>query len=279
MLATMFFFVTLDATAKYLMQFYATAQVIWGRFFFHTFLVLITIVFMHSGGRGYLLSNKPPLQIWRSILMLATNGLFFMAVKTVDLTTASSIMFLSPIVVMLLAIPLLGETVGIRRIISVIIGFVGALVIVRPGVIEFDIAMGFLLVATVTHALYQIYTRQIRVYDHPLTSLLYTGVVGMIVMSIIVPFYWQQPTLSHWPFFVLMGMAGCLGHFCLIRSLRIAPASVVTPFSYTTLIWATGFSYILFDELPDIWVYIGAVLIIASGFYILFREQKVKQSG
>ncbi len=276
MLLTMFFFVTLDATAKYLMQFYSVAQVIWGRFFFHMILVLAVLLSMKSGIKDKITSKKPSLQIARSFLMLATNGLFFIGIQTVDLTTATTIMFLTPIVVTILSIPVLGERVGMRRWIGVIIGFVGAMIIVRPGMIELDMAILILVVATFTHAFYQIYTREIRVYDDPLTSLLYTGLIGSIVMSTVVPFQWQWPEIAHWPMFFLMGLMGCMGHFCLIRSLRIAPVSVVSPFSYTTLIWATGFSYILFDELPDYWVFVGATLIVASGLYILHREQQTK---
>ena len=277
MLLAMFFFVTLDAVAKYLMQIYPVTQVIWGRFFFHMALVLTALVLMRSNIKQAITSRRPGLQIWRSILMLATNGLFFYAVRTVELTTATTIMFLTPVVVTILAIPVLGETVGIRRWTGVLIGFVGAVIIVRPGVIEVEMPILILIVATLTHAFYQLFTRQVRVYDDPVTSLLYTGLVGTIVMSIVVPFQWQAPMLEHWPLFVLMGLMGSVGHYCLIRSLRAAPASVVSPFSYTTMIWATGFSYFLFDELPDSWVYAGGTLIVASGLYILHRERQVKQ--
>lgn len=277
MLLAMFFFVTLDAVAKFLMQIYPVTQVIWGRFFFHMVLVLTALVLMRSNIKQAITSRRPGLQIWRSILMLVTNGLFFYAVRTVELTAATTIMFLTPVVVTILAIPVLGETVGIRRWTGVLIGFVGAVIIVRPGVIEVEMSILILIVATLTHALYQLFTRQVRVYDDPVTSLLYTGLVGTVVMSIVVPFQWQVPMLEHWPLFVLMGLMGSVGHYCLIRSLRTAPASVVSPFSYTTMIWATGFSYFLFDELPDSWVYAGGSLIVASGLYILHRERQVKQ--
>lgn len=275
MLLTMFFFVALDAAAKYLMQFYPVAQVIWGRFFFHTILTLSILFFMQAGFKEKLVSKCPGLQLWRSVLMLATNGLFFVAIKTVDLTTATSIMFLSPIVLTMLAIPILGEAVGVRRWTGVVTGFIGALIIVRPGIIDIDFAIILVLVATLSHAFYQIFTRQVRVYDAPVISLFYTGLIGAVVMSAVVPFVWQSPSLQHWLLFFLLGLMGCLGHFCLIRSLRIAPASVVSPFSYSTLIWASGFSFVLFGELPDKWVYIGAALIVASGLYILYREQQV----
>ncbi len=279
MLLTMFFFVSLDAAAKYLMNFYPAAQVTWGRFFFHTVITIAVIVGLKKGIRQQIKSRTPKLQIARSFLMLATNGLFFLGIKTIDLTTATAIMFLSPVVMTILAIPVLGEQVGIRRWMGVFVGFVGAMIIVRPGFAEIDVAIIFLLIATVTHAFYQIFTRQVREYDDPMTSLFYTGIAGMVVMSAIMPFEWQTPEWQHWPLFVVLGLMGCLGHFCLIRSLRVAPVSVVSPFSYTTLIWATGFSYVLFGELPDYWVYVGAALIIFSGLYILYREQQLAKGS
>lgn len=276
MMLTMFFFVTLDAIAKYLMQFYPVQQVIWGRFFFHMVLVLCAFVVIKTPVKQNIASKRPGLQIRRSILMLATNGLFFIAIKTIDLTTATTIMFMSPIIVTMLSIPLLGEQVGVRRWAGVMIGFIGAMIIIRPGMIEFEFAILTLLAAACTHSFYQIFTRQVRVYDDPMVSLFYTGLVGSIAMSLIVPFDWHWPELHHWPIFLLLGVMGFVGHFCLIKSLRVAPASVVSPFTYSTLIWATGFSYFLFAELPDKWVFIGAAIIIASGLYILHRESKAK---
>ncbi len=278
-LVAMFFFVALDSLAKYLMVSYPVSQVVWGRFFFHTCFVVVALVYMGSGWRKRLVSRKPGIQLWRSVLMLATNGLFFLAISTVDLITATTIMFLFPIVVTILAIPVLGEQVGWRRWVSVVVGFAGALIIIRPGILQIDFAILILLLATITHAFYQLLTRKVRTYDEPITSLLYTGLVGTIIMSVVVPFEWQPPDLVHWPLFVMMGLCGCVGHFCLIRALRAAPASVLSPFNYSTLIWATGFSYVLFDELPDAWVYAGAAVIIGSGLYILHREQQVSSQA
>ena len=274
MLVTRFFFVALDANAKYLMQYYPVVQVIWARFFFHTLIVLLVIVATRKNFLNTLSSRRPALQAGRSTLMLLTNGLFFYSISTVELATATTIMFLSPIFVTLLAIPLLGESVGIRRWTGVLTGFIGALIIVRPGMSAFDSTMLVLLSAALSHGFYQIFTRQIRAYDDSLTSLFYTGAVGVVVMSAVVPFHWQWPALVHWPMFLLIGVLGSIGHFCLIRALRAAPASVVSPFAYTTLIWATGFSYFLFGELPDSWVYGGGALIIGSGLYILHRERQ-----
>ena len=268
----MFWFVTLDATAKYLMQNYSVVQVLWARFFFHTLLVAI---FMGVRLPYGFTSRRLSMQFWRSVLMLATTVFFFTGISQTPLATASTIMFLSPIFVTLLAIPFLGEKVGPRRWVGILIGFIGALVVVRPDWGGLEKGVLFVLCAALTNASYQIVTRKVRIFDSPVTSLFYTGIVGAVVMTMVVPFYWQSPSLPDWPLFVFLGIAGSLGHLFLIRAFRLAPASTVVPFSYSALIWATIYGYLLFSNLPDRYTLIGATLIIFSGSYIFYREQHV----
>jgi len=276
MLITMFWFVSLDAMAKYLMQSYPVAQVVWARFFFHVIFVLIAMGF--NGGLQ-IRSQSIVLQCARSIFMLTTTVLFFIGVHLLPLATASTIMFVSPIFVTILSIFLLEEKVGVRRWAGVATGFVGAMVVVRPGFEGFDWSMLFVLTAALTHAFYQIFTRKARLYDSPITSLFYTGLVGALVMTAVVPYQWQSVEGSDYFLLASLGAAGGIGHLCLIRAFRSAPASVVAPFSYTSLIWATLFGYILFSDLPDRWTLIGACLIISSGLYILHRERVTREGG
>ncbi len=276
MLLTMLFFVILDVAAKYLMQHYSIVQVLWGRFFFH---ILFVLVYICASRPADLISQRLPLQISRSILMLTTTALFFVGISTIQLATASTIMFLTPILVTVLAIPLLGETVRVRRWVGVLAGFSGALTVVRPGIDQIEAGIVFLLAAALSNSFYQINTRQIRTHDNPMTSLLYTGLTGAIVTSCLVPFNWQWPDLEHWLIFIMLGITGSISHLCLIRAFRVAPASIVAPFGYTSLIWSVGFGFIIFDDLPDRWTIIGAVIIISSGLYIYHREQKTAQSA
>lgn len=275
MLATMMFFVGLDTTAKYLMQHYSVVQVVWTRFFLHTVFVLGILYFQT---RELPRSNRPSLQLVRSVLLFSTTVLFFLGIKDVQLATASTIMFLYPVFLTILAIPLLGEQVGIRRWIGVAVGFAGAMIIVRPGQAEFEFSMVFLLAAAFSNAIYQIYTRKIRAHDDPLTSLFYTGIVGAVAMSVIVPFYWQVPETSHLPAFLLLGILGSVGHLCLIRAFRVAPASAIAPVSYSSLLWAVMFGFIIFGELPGSHVWSGGALILASGLYIYHRERRLAKS-
>lgn len=274
MLVTTLFFVTLDACAKYLIDSLPVQQVVWARFVFHMVFVaaLLGPRFVH-----FARSSALKLQLVRSALMVITNALFFIGLQFAGLTTATAINFLGPIIVTVLAIPLLGESVGPRRWAGVIIGFLGAMVIIRPGTGVIGVAAIFFLGCAFTHACYQIITRMIRTVDHPYTTLIYTAVVGAVVLSCVVPFTWVQPTLTQWGVMAILGLCGAVGHYCLIKALQSAPAAAVVPISYSSLLWATLYSYFLFAELPDIWTILGAVIIAGSGLYIFYREQKLKR--
>jgi drug/metabolite transporter (DMT)-like permease len=274
MLATMFWFVTLDSTAKYLMQSYPVPQVIWARFFFH---LIFVVILMGPRLRAQIKSQSPIHQCLRSVFMFSTTGLFFIGISTLPLTTASTIMFMSPVILTILSIPLLGEKVGPRRWMGIIIAFAGAVVVMRPGSDSLQLSILILLVAAFTHALYQVFTRKLGTRDAPMTSLFYTGITGALVMTVVAPFVWQPVATFDWLLFVFTGIAGGIGHLCLIRAFRQAPASVVAPFSYSSLLWATAFGYVLFGNLPDAWTLTGAALIIGSGLYIFHREQALKR--
>ena len=273
MLATMFCFITLDAIMKHLLESYSLVQVTWGRFFFAT-----AVAAAACGPRigALAVTRHPKQQFLRSIVLMATTGMFNAGIRTTPLATGTTIMFLSPILVTLLSIPLVGEKVRLRRWISIIIGFIGALIVVRPwaeGLGGLGYGVVFLLVAALLNANYQIITRQVR-HDDPLTSLLYTAVAGAIVTSAIVPWFWTWPSTFDWMLLFASGLAGGLGHLCLIRAFRLAPASVVAPFSYSSLIWATLFGFTIWGDWPDLWTWGGAALIIGSGLYIFQRERK-----
>lgn len=276
MLLTTLFFVTLDASAKYLMDTLPVAQVVWARFVFH--LVFITVLLGPRLAR-YIRSNTLKMQLVRSALMLATNGLFFAGLQFASLTTATSITFLGPIIVTILSIPLLGEAVGLRRWIGVVFGFAGAMIIIRPGSGVMDLAGVFFLATAFSHACYQIITRKIRTIDHPYTTVFYTAIAGAVVMSAIVPFQWVTPSLEQWAIMAALGACGAIGHFFLIKSLQAAPAAAVVPFSYASLVWAALYGFFLFADLPDLWTVTGAAIIAASGLYIFYREQQLKRRG
>lgn len=271
MLVTVFWFITLDAIAKYLLQSYPVTQVVWARFFFH---LLTALVLMGTSLPRAIRSASPGLQLLRSLLLLATTTLFFLGVRTVPLATASTIMFLSPIFITVLSIPLLGEKVGPRRLMGVLFGFTGAVIVVRPGFDSISAGLLFLLAGSFTNALYQVTTRHVRLYDEPATTLFYTALSGAAVLSFAMPFEWRPPDAQGWFLLVSIGITGGIGHLCLIRAFRLAPAAAVAPFTYTGLLWASLLGFSIFGEIPDLWTLLGAALIIGSGLYIFHREQQ-----
>jgi drug/metabolite transporter (DMT)-like permease len=274
MLATMVCFITLDAIMKFNLQSYSLVEVTWGRFFFATIAAG-----MVCGRRlpQLAVSHAPQQQILRSVFLMATTGLFNAGIISVPLAMGTTIMFMSPILVTLLSIVILGEHVGIRRWMGIAVGFVGALVVMQIwniGTHGLNQGTLLLLAAALTNASYQIATRKLRA-DDPLTSLLFTAAAGAVASSALLPWHWSMPDFNGWCLLIASGIAGCAGHLCLIRAFQAAPASVVAPFSYSSLIWATLFGFVIWNDLPSTTTLMGAALIIGSGLYIFLRERKI----
>lgn len=269
-------FVLLDATAKYLTQSYPVPQVVWARFFFHLLWVLILI-----GPRlgQDLRTRRPGLQLARSVIMLATNGVFFLAISRMPLADASAIMFISPLLVTALAVPLLGEIVGLRRWIAVCVGFAGALIIIRPGPDVLQSAAVLPLISSTLFSFYQIATRMLSSVDAPLTTLFYTALVGATVMTAALPWFWQTPDLAGVALMAAAGLFGALGQLAFIKAIQMAPLSLLAPFNYTMLVWTTLFGFVLFGDLPDGYTWLGAAIIVASGLYVLHRSKVKAEAG
>lgn len=270
----MLLFVSMDTIAKYLTQFYPVVQVAWGRFFFHGVWVML---YLGPRLRQLAIANRPGLQVLRGGCLLATTVLFFAGLHLLPLANASALMLVGPLMVTALSVPLLGEFVGPRRWASVAVGFVGALIIIRPGSGVFQMAALLPLAAASFYALYQIATRKLSTLDQPLTTLLYTVSVGVPVTTLALPWFWVTPDLGGWLLMISVGLLGGLSHFTLIKAFGHAPAAVLTPFSYSNLVWATLLGFLVFSELPDYWTVLGAVIIVSSGLYIFHREQVRRQ--
>jgi drug/metabolite transporter (DMT)-like permease len=271
MLLTMGLFVSMDALAKWLTQSYPVPQVIWARYAFH---FLLLAAFLNLRLPGLLRSANLKLQVARSLLLVMTTTLFFFAISQVPLATASALMYVAPLIVTLLSIPLLKERVGPRRLTSVAVGFCGALVILRPGAEVFEPAALLPLAAACLYAMYQITTRMLSAVDRPLTTLLYTALVGAALSSLAVPVFWQAPDPLGWGVMVAVGGLGALSQFCLIKAFQAAPASTVAPFSYSSILWATLYGWLLFADFPDAFTLLGAGIIVGSGLYIWHREHR-----
>jgi drug/metabolite transporter (DMT)-like permease len=225
-----------------------------------------------------MVSKAIGLQVFRSILMAVMTGLYFAALQVLPLADTAAVMYVAPLIVTMLSVPLLGESVGPRRWASVCVGFLGVLIIIRPGAGVMQFAALLPLGAAVLHAFYQITTRKVSAVDAPLTSLVYTALVGAIVTTVWMPMVWQTPDVRGWGLMILMGLRGGGGHFALIKAFQAAPASTATPFGYTNLIWVTAYGFILFGALPDNWTIAGATIVVMSGLYIFRREQARKEA-
>ncbi|MBT5353253.1 MAG: DMT family transporter, partial [Rhodospirillales bacterium] len=178
----------------------------------------------------------------------------------------------TPVLVTVLSALILRETVGIRRWVGVIAGFIGVLIVIRPGFGGFSSAAFFPLAAALSYGLYQIATRHVSHADSPMTSVAYTALVGTVLGSCVVPFFWTMPDALGWVMMLTLGGTGALGHYCMIRAYSAAPVSVAAPFAYAIIIWMAAMGYFVFGNTPGIWTVVGAIVIAASGLYIAQRE-------
>ena len=262
----------MDGIAKYLSTEIHFIQVVWGRYFF---MLLISIPLAILFFRKDLKFPKSiRVQLWRSFFLFLSTVFFFYAISLISLAEALTLSFVAPIIVTILSIFLLNEKVGLHRWSAVIVGFIGVIVIIRPGFIEFNFASFSALAAGITYAFYIIYTRKLSFTDSPIVTLIFTGVIGCIFISFIVPFFWVNLNLHQILFLVLLASIGTLGHFLIILSLRLGEASKLAPLGYFEISTNILVGYIFFDDLPDVWIYSGLVLIVLSGIYIFIRENR-----
>lgn len=276
MLVASLLFVSLDTVAKYLTATYPVEQIVWARFSFH---LLVALIIMSPQGFGRLKSNRPWLQVLRSAFMLGANAFFFLALQSIPLVTASAVVFVGPLIVTALSVPLLGERVGPRRWAAVAVGFVGAMLIIRPGTDFMHAATVLPLLAALSFSFYQICTRVLASHDDPMTTLTYTAIAGSVATTAIVPSGWITPDTVGWIAMIAAGIFGALGQWALIKAISAAPVSTVAPFGYTGLVWATLFGFVTFGDVPDVYTLSGAVIIAASGLYVLHRERAVSRSA
>lgn len=266
----------MNAMAKSLTVEYPLAMVVWARFTGH--FLAMTLVFWPGRGWQLFKSAKPSIQLARSAIMFASNGCYIAALSTVALATASAIMFTAPLMVTALSVPFLAEKVGIRRWSAIVVGFVGALIIIRPGIDSptFDatgIGVILLLVSAASFAIYQVLTRKLSDRDSAETMIVYTALIAAVVMSCAMPFIIVAPIgWQDWALFVSVGVFGGVTQYFVAKSLEQAPASVVSPYLYGELLVAAMVGFAVFGEFPDTWTWIGAAIIAASGIYIAYRE-------
>ncbi len=263
----------MNAAVKLLTAHYPAAQITWSRFTGH--LIVMLVVFLPRYRWSLLRTRRPAVQIGRSILMLASNLLFVMAIGRVPLATASAIGFTAPLIVTALSVPLLRESVGWRRWSAVLVGFAGALVVIRPGSGFSDPSVLLLLLSALAYALYQIATRWVGRYDNAATGIIFAALFGSLAMSLAMPFIFVMPRSAFDVLlFSCLGLLGGFGHYLVIRAFQLGAAAVIAPLGYVELVGTTILGYLIFSNFPDLWTWVGAALIIASGIYIAVRERR-----
>lgn len=271
MLVAMLAFAAMDGVSKALAQHLSIPQILWVRYIFYTGFVAIML--RRPGLRATLRSRQPWLQFGRALLIIIENGVFVLAFTLMPLADMHAIAAASPLIVVALSVPLLGERVGMRRWLAVLAGFVGVLVIVRPGMQALDWRFAVAVTGTVLWALYQILVRMCARTDSSDTTWAWTAVVGLVATSAIGPFVWVWPDAKGWLLLLAIAALGTLSHLALIKALGYAEAGSLQPYSYTLLVWAAVVGFIMFGDIPDTWTIAGAAIIIASGLYAWHRER------
>ena len=263
----------MDTIAKYLSSDLSFLQITWARYFFTVFFTLPFMFFFFRKNLTW--TTQPKLQILRGLILFSANVLFFYSISVISMAKALTLAFVAPLITTALSPFILGEKVGVRRWSAVLIGFVGSLIVIRPGFIDFNLASVAALGTGFFYGIYLIITRKLHDSDSPLLTLLLTGVVGAVIGSFLVPIVWVNPTFNQWSLLALMGVFACVGHLFLILSLRYADASKLAPFGYFEIITNIILGYYFFKDFPDNWTFLGLFIIVCAGIYISSRERHI----
>lgn len=272
-IAASFGFASMDAISKVLAQDHAVLQILWVRYM--VFTAFAIAIARRRGVRRTLVSQRPWLQAFRALLLVAENAVFVLAFRYLPLADVHALGASAPLMVVALSVALLGEKVGIRRWSAVAIGFVGVLLIIRPGLKEIELPLLIPLVGALMWALYQILVRLLSRTDSADTTLLWSAVVGLAATSVTGPFVWVAPDAEAWVLLIILAVAGSVAHYALIKGLEIAEASAVQPYTYTLLVFAALWGLAIFGDVPDGWTILGAAVIVGSGLYTWYRERQL----
>lgn len=263
----------LDVIAKYLgQQGVPVLQIVWARLFFGAIFTL-PFALKLAGPKG-LMPNMPLMHAVRASFMIAATAFFFAALHYLPIADTLAIFFVQPLIVTMLSPLVLGEQVGLRRWVAVMVGFLGTLIIIRPGFQELNPGVLLALGSGASLAIYLLLTRRIAGSAPAMVTTFYTSLCGAIIMSVIAVFIWQPPTLSQWGFFALLSLIANGGHYLIIRAYDHAEASLLAPLAYTEMVMATLAGWYFFGDFPDVWTFAGVGILIACAIYISWRERR-----
>ncbi len=275
MLAAMTLLPIMDGLAKGLSETYPVTQVVWARYFFH-FAFMVPILLARYRPRA-LLPRRVGLQVLRGGLLLAATWLFFFGLSVMPQATVLALFFVSPAVVTVLAPSLLGERVGRWRVVAVIVGFLGVVLILRPGAGVVGWGAAAALGSGIIHGFYMMFTRRLAGSAPPLVTLGYTAVLGAALMSLLMPLVWVPPTAQDLAVMVSLGVLAAAGHFLLIKAFDHAPANWLAPLGYAEMVTAVLYGFLAYGHLPDALTWAGIAVIVASGVWISVWERRMTQ--
>ena len=263
----------LDTTGKYLTRTYPVYQVVWARYVFHVFFMVVLLA-PHLG-RELVRTRRPDLQLARGLVLTLATFVFFKALSLMPLAEASAIAFLSPVLVTVLAVPLLGERANLATWIALGLGFLGTLLIIRPGTGVFSWNALWPLATALCFATYQIITRKLAGIDRSVSTLFLSALTGAIILSFVAPFHWMPPlSLADGLLFASLGISGSVSHYFLIRAFALAPAPMLAPFVYVQLIMVTLLGYLVFGDFPDGISLAGMAVIVVAGIWLITRGHR-----
>lgn len=252
-------------------------QIVWARMVFGALLILPFA--LRQASPAQLIPANPLYLSLRASLMIGATFSFFWALKFLPIADALAIFFVQPMIITLLSPLILGEKVGPRRLAAVFVGFIGTLIIIRPGFVEVNPGSFLALAAGSLLALYFLLTRRISGTVKASVTTLQTTVIGALIASVPMLFIWQMPSPSQWVMFITLGAVATFGHFLIVRAYDYAEASLLAPLAYTEMVMATFLGWLIFDQLPDRWTVFGVSILIACALYISMRERAVARRG
>jgi drug/metabolite transporter (DMT)-like permease len=264
----------LDTSAKYLTAHAGLpiVQIVWMRLA-GQFLLMLPILAALSPAELFA-TRKLKLELLRSLLMVSTTACNFLALQYLRLDQTVTVAFLAPLIVALLAGPFLGEWVGWRRLMAILVGFIGVLIVVHPGIGGLHPAFAIAFAGMLAYAFFMLLTRYLAAHDKPLAMLFYSILLGTFALAPVALWQWVWPaTVGQWLLLLALGALGGAGHYLFIHAYRLAPAPIIAPFLYMQLLTMVGFGYAVFGDLPDAWTLAGSVVIIGSGIYLIHRER------
>ena len=271
---TTLMFAVLDTSAKWLVQTVPVLQVVWLRFVFHS--LLTTAIFMPSMGMGLFKIHNPRLQLLRGVMLALMTGLNFFALQYLQLAETGAVQFSVPILIALISALWLHEKLDLKKWLAICMGFAGVLVIIRPGSNGFHPAILLSIMNALLYAAFNLMTRRLAGSDHPISTQLASAMVPTVVLAPFAIWYWQTPdSWQVWCVLVLAGLTGGLGHTASALAHRYATAAVLGPFLYQQIIYMSFGGWLIFGQIPDAAVVLGAGIVVLSGLYLLWREFKL----